>query len=40
METTTKSDPNRPYWREEIYREFTRVKKLMHAEAEDGGLDQ
>ena len=33
MSTTTKPDPNRPYWREEIDREFTRVKKQMHDEA-------
>lgn len=37
MQTFTKPDPNRPYWREEIDREFARVKARMHAEAVQRG---
>ncbi|WP_246535464.1 hypothetical protein [Litoribacter ruber] len=37
MSTPTKPDPNRPYWREEIDKEFSRVKARMHAEAVQRG---
>ncbi|MBT0813113.1 hypothetical protein KIH41_17625 [Litoribacter ruber] len=37
MSTLTKPDPNRPYMRTEIDKEFSRVKARMHAEAVQRG---